>query len=444
MTSRPSVLLVDDEPLIRIALADSLEESGLEVAAAASGREGMALLERGHFDVAVLDLRLPDMSGIDLLRALTRRGATTDVVMITAHGDIPAAVEAMKLGARDFLTKPFETAALLETIRGYLRVRQAKSGGLTLAMPEPVCCGMVGESPPMLEVFRLIRAVADGTSTILITGETGTGKELVANAIHSAGARAKGPLVKLNCASIPEALFESELYGTERGAFTGADRQRKGHFELASHGTLFLDEVDEIPMPLQAKLLRSIQEKEVLRLGASTPVRVDVRVVAASKVDLLGRVASGRFREDLYYRLAVLPIDVPPLRERGEDVQLLADHFLWRETAAAGKPVKTLSGAARNALKGHDWPGNVRELANVVSRAVAMGSGDVIEPEHLGLRPSIEASGSSTLSASVQAEEDRRIDAALARTHGRKAEAAELLGISRKTLWEKLKRRGAR
>lgn len=251
-------------------------------------------------------------------------------------------------------------------------------------------------------------------------------------------------MVKLNCASIPEALFESELYGHERGAFTGAERQRKGHFELADKGTLFLDEVDEIPMSLQAKLLRSLQEKEVQRLGAASPIRVDVRVVAASKVDLLSRVAMGRFREDLYYRLAVLPIQLPPLRERGEDVQLLAEHFLWRETHDASKPAKALSGAARNALGAHDWPGNVRELANVIARAVAMSPGELIEPAHLGLRPGSSPAPRGTLSDSVQAEEDRRIDEALARTHGRKAEAAELLGISRKTLWEKLKRREPR
>ncbi|GMV14206.1 MAG: sigma-54-dependent Fis family transcriptional regulator [Polyangiaceae bacterium] len=442
--NRPSVLLVDDEPLIRIALSDSLDESGLAVAAAANGAEGMRLIGSRHFDVAVLDLRLPDMSGLDLLRELGRRGASTDVVMITAHGDIPAAVEAMKLGARDFLTKPFETATLLETIQRYLKVRLAKSSSLTLAAPEPVCCGMVGGSPPMQELYRVIRAVADGGATILITGETGTGKELVANAIHTCSVRSKGPLVKLNCASIPEPLFESELYGHERGAFTGADRQRKGHFELADRGTLFLDEVDEIPMSLQAKLLRSIQEKEVQRLGSATPTRVDVRVVAASKVDLLGRVAAGRFREDLYYRLAVLPIRLPPLRERGEDVQLLAEHFLWCETRDAGKPAKTLSGAARNALGAHDWPGNVRELANVVARAVAMSPAESIEPAHLGLEASSSPTPRSTLSDSIQAEEDRRIDEALAQTNGRKAEAAELLGISRKTLWEKLKRREPR
>ncbi|MBI3206099.1 MAG: sigma-54-dependent Fis family transcriptional regulator [Myxococcales bacterium] len=444
MTNLPAVLLVDDEPLIRIALGDALEEAGLDVATAASGAEALALISRRHFEVAVLDLRLPDLSGIELLRELGRRGASTDVVMITAHGDVPAAVEAMKLGARDFLTKPFETTLLLETVNGYLRVRQARAGSLTLSSPGPVCCGMVGDSPPMQELFRVIRAVADGASTILITGETGTGKELVANAIHASGPRAQGPLVKLNCASIPEALFESELYGTERGAFTGADRQRRGHFELSHGGILFLDEIDEIPMALQAKLLRAIQEKEVQRLGAAGPVRVDVRVVAASKVDLLRRVAEGRFREDLYYRLAVLPIRVAPLRERGEDVQLLADHFLRRETQDAGKPEKMLTGAARNALKGHQWPGNVRELANVVARAVAMTTAHAIEPVALGLPIGAPASANGSLSDSLQAEEDRRIDAALAQTGGRKAEAADLLGISRKTLWEKLKRREQR
>jgi transcriptional regulator with GAF, ATPase, and Fis domain len=215
----------------------------------------------------------------------------------------------------------------------------------------------------MLELFRVIRAVADGAATILVRGETGTGKELVANAIHGVSPRASGPLVKINCASIPESLFESELYGAERGAFTGADKRRKGRFELAHGGTLFLDEVDEMPLSVQAKLLRSIQEKEIDRLGAGAPVRVDVRLIAATKSDLLARVREGRFREDLYYRLNVLPVTLPPLRERGEDIELLTNHFLRRQTAGADRPARQLSAAARVALRCHAWPGNVRELA---------------------------------------------------------------------------------
>jgi DNA-binding NtrC family response regulator len=443
VSEAPSVLLVDDEPLIRVAVGDSLSDVGLDVTSLATGKEAVAALSERTFDVAVLDLKLPDMSGIDVLRELRELEQTTDVIMITAHGSVPSAVEAMKLGARDFLEKPFETGHLLELIRRYLRLRAALGKGPIIPPPVPVCCGMLGRSPAMLELFRVIRAVADGTATILVRGETGTGKELVAGAIHASSPRHDGPIVKINCASIPESLFESELYGTERGAFTGADRRRKGRFEMADGGTLFLDEVDEMPTGVQAKLLRSIQEKEIDRLGAAGPVRVDVRLIAATKVDLLERVRAGQFREDLYYRLNVLPLTLPPLRERGEDVQLLADHFLWRETFEAKRQAKQLSSCARAALQRHDWPGNVRELANLMARVVTFVDGDEIDSHQLGIEPESSAHGDVVpLSRSLQEEEDRRIDDALACTGGRKAEAAELLGISRKTLWEKLKRRG--
>jgi two-component system, NtrC family, response regulator AtoC len=443
MMAPPSVLLVDDEPLIRVAVGDSLTEVGLDVSTVATGTEALAAIAGRQFDVAVLDLRLPDMSGIDVLRRLRELEHATDVIMITAHGSIPTAVEAMKLGARDFLTKPFETAHLLEVIRRYLRLRDALRQTVTTPPPVPVCCGMIGQSPAMLELYRVIRAVADGTATILVRGETGTGKELAANAIHANSPRCDGPLVKVNCASVPEPLFESELYGSERGAFTGADRRRKGRFEMADRGTLFLDEVDEMPIGVQAKLLRSIQEKEIDRLGAAEPVRVDVRLIAATKVDLLERVRAGSFREDLYYRLNVLPVTLPPLRARGEDVQLLADHFLWRETFEAKRSQKRLTAGARAALQRYGWPGNVRELANLMARVVTLCPDQAIESDHLCVDPDGGfRSAVAPLSLSVQAEEDRRIDDALARTAGRKAEAAELLGISRKTLWEKLKRRG--
>jgi DNA-binding NtrC family response regulator len=442
MTEAPSVLLVDDEPLIRVAIGDSLSEVGLDVVAVATGAEALAAIGTRQFDVSVLDLKLPDISGIDVLRRLRELEHSTDVIMITAHGSVPAAVEAMKLGARDFLEKPFETAHLMEVIRRYLRLRAALGDEHTSLPPVPVCCGMIGQSPVMLELYRVVRAVADGTATILVCGETGTGKELVSNAIHANSPRSEGPLVKINCASIPESLFESELYGSERGAFTGADKRRKGRFELADGGTLFLDEVDEMPLRVQAKLLRSIQEKEIDRLGAAGPVRVDVRLIAATKVDLLERVRAGNFREDLYYRLNVLPVRLPPLRDRGDDVQLLADHFLWRETFEAKRRTKRLTAGARSALGRYAWPGNVRELANVMARVVALAPGAEIDSEQLGLGVDPPRPGVEPLSRSLQEEEDRRIDEALARTAGRKAEAAELLGISRKTLWEKLKRRG--
>ncbi|MBI2390964.1 MAG: sigma-54-dependent Fis family transcriptional regulator [Deltaproteobacteria bacterium] len=436
------VLIVDDEPLMRIPLADRLRSEGYSVDAVGSGEEAVQRFERADYDVAVVDLRLPGIDGVEVLTRVRRLGRTADVVLITAYGTIETAVAAMKIGARDYLIKPFETNALLEVIGRYVKVRRASADDAPLPGAENGMHGMIGASPPMAKLFRLVKAAAEARATIIIQGETGTGKELVARAIHGMSARAAAPFVAINCASIPESLFESELFGAERGAFTGADRRRKGRFELASGGTLFLDEVDEMPLPPQAKLLRAIQERVIERLGGVESLKIDVRIVAATKVDLRGRVAEHRFREDLFHRLNVLPIQLPPLRERGDDVTMLANHFLRLHGAEAGKAARVLSERALSWLQAQTFPGNVRELSNLLARAVALCPSDTIEPWHLAaeLEPAAPTTArGSSLADTVRESEMRRIQEALAATGGHKGRAAELLGISRKTLWEKLR-----
>jgi two-component system response regulator AtoC len=443
MSPRARILLVDDEPLMRIPLSDRLQLADYEVIAVSTAEDAVARLGAEDFDVAVVDLKLPGKDGLHVLREAKELGCDVDAVVITAFGTIQNAVEAMKLGARDFLTKPFETEALLSIVQRYVKVRRAKS---TIS-PKPLkdsFCGMIAQSAAMLEVFRLIEAVADNNATVIIQGETGTGKELVANAIHQSSPRKAQPFVKFNCASIPDQLFESELFGVERGAFTGADRARKGRFELAANGTLFLDEIDEMPLGPQAKVLRVLQEREVERLGGVATIRLDVRVLAATKVDLRQRIVEGRFREDLFYRLNVLPIVLPPLRERDDDIALLAQQFLREISEEFRRPARLLSSGVLRRLCAHSWPGNVRELRNTVARAVTLCPGEVIEESHLGLEPLRSEPpvrhAPTTLADAVEEEESRRISEALAQTGGHRGRAAKLLGISRKTLWEKLNR----
>jgi two-component system response regulator AtoC len=443
MTLHARVLLVDDEPLMRIPLSDRLQLAGYNVVAVSTAEDAVARLDADDFDVAVVDLKLPGKNGLYVLLRAREMGCNVDAVVITAFGTIQSAVDAMKLGARDFLTKPFETEALLSIVDRYVKVRRAKS----TVHPRPLedsYCGMIARSAPMLEIFRLIDAVADNDATVIIQGETGTGKELVANAIHQCGPRRAQPFIKCNCASIPDQLFESELFGVERGAFTGADRTRKGRFELAANGTLFLDEIDEMPLALQTKVLRVLQEREIERLGGGSTIRLDVRVLAATKVDLRQRVAECRFREDLFYRLNVLPIVLPPLRERSEDIVLLSQHFLHDLSKEYRRPAKSFSSDTLHRLGAHGWPGNVRELRNSVARAVTLCPGEVIEEIHLGLEPIASETflrrEPTSLADAVAEEEYRRIRDALAQTGGHRGRAAKLLGISRKTLWEKLNR----
>lgn len=422
MSGPTRILLVDDEPTIRVSASDMLSAKGYSVTVVGTGQDALGQIDAFDFDIAVLDLRLPDASGLDLLRRLVELRRTTDVVMITAYGTIPTAVEAMKLGARDFLTKPFDLAQLIEVVTRYARVREARHRS-----SEARCAGdfhgIVGESPAMCELVRIVRAVADGSAPILIHGETGTGKSLVARAIHAASPRSNGDFVVVRCALVTDASAESELFAGEP----------ERPLERARGGTLFLDEIAELEAPVQARLTYALQADDP-RFGGP----LDYHIVASTRFDLRGAADSGAFRQDLFFRLNVLPIAVPPLRERGTDVYLLADLFLERHNAQSERPTLRFSPGARRALGSHAWPGNVRELQNAIARAVALCPDEVISPDHLGLDVQRLV---TPLSDTMRAEEDRRIDAALAQTGGRKAEAAELLGISRKTLWEKLKRR---
>jgi len=379
------LLVVDDEAGVRQSLR-MLFKGEFEVATASSGEEALESFSEARPDLVVLDLVMPGMSGLEVLAALGEQDDPPPVIVLTATKTVSTAVEAMKLGAADYITKPFEVEGLRLKVRQTLahralaveveELRDELEGRTRLGR-------MLGRSAPMRAVFRTIERVADANANVLINGESGTGKELVARAIHDLGPRASGPFIAVNCAAIPDTLMESELFGHERGAFTDAVDRRVGKFEAAGGGTLFLDEVGELALGLQAKLLRALQERVVERVGGSETVAIDARFLAASNRDLEREVAQGRFREDLYYRLNVVPIDLPPLRERREDVRLLAEQFLARGHAEAGRGPKAFTRTALAALERYSWPGNVRELENAIERAVALCEGDAVEVNDL-------------------------------------------------------------
>ena len=375
------VLVVDDERGVRESLRMLLGEE-CTVAEAASVEEGLVALAADPPDLVLLDLVMPGRSGFDLLSELSRIPDPPPVVVLTATRNVATAVEAMKRGAADYVTKPFEVEALRIKVRQLLsrRALEREVEALRARVEESERLGeLLGRSQVMREVFRTIRRVASSSATVLIRGESGTGKELVAHAIHDLSPRAAGPFVALNCAAIPSSLIESELFGHERGAFTDARERRIGRFESATSGTLFLDEIGELDAGVQAKFLRALEERRIERVGGSPPIAVDVRVVAATNRDLERDVATGRFRADLFYRIHVVPIELPPLRERREDVRLLAEHFLVAGRSAAGRGPRRISPEAAAALERYPWPGNVRELRNAIDRAVALCEGDAIE-----------------------------------------------------------------
>ena len=435
------ILVVEDEAVIRKALRRLLERHGYGVDEAGSVEEA---LERGGldgYDLVIADLRLPGAAGT----ALIAPAHPTPVLILTSYASVRSAVESMKLGAADYVAKPFDHDELLVTVRRLVsqgrQDRQRRALRSDLARSYPVE-GMVGECPAMREVFERIARVAPLDTTVLVLGESGTGKELVARAIHERSARAEGPLVVVNCAAIPEALMEAEIFGHERGAFTGADRAREGLVEAAHGGTLFLDEVGELPPAAQAQLLRVLQHGEVRRLGAAQARRVDVRLIAATHRDLRAEVRAGRFREDLYFRLNVFEILLPPLRERGSDVERLARFLLDKTCRRLNRPALALGEDALAAIRAHDWPGNVRELENAIERAVILAEGGTIRAADLGLpqrRRAWDNDGGepdSSLEAYfrrfVLENQDRMTESELARR----------LGISRKTLWERRQRMG--
>ncbi len=365
------ILIVDDELNMRLVLSAMLKKEGFEVSAAANGHEALQILQSIKVAVVITDLKMPDIDGMELLSRVAERYPEIPVIMITAHGTIATAVEALKKGAFDYITKPFDLDDLKNIVSKAIKTRVLKESELSVAPSEIKRIGMIGTSPKTMEVFEAIQRVAPTTTTVMITGETGTGKELVADAIHHNSPRKNNPLIKINCAAIAETLMESELFGYEKGAFTGASVTKPGKFELAHKGTLFLDEVAEIPREMQVKLLRVIQEKEFERVGGLRTIKVDVRIIAATNQNLSRQVQTGHFREDLYYRLNVFPIDIPPLRQRKEDILPLVDYFMERFNRKLGLAV-VMDSDVKAMLLRYEWPGNIRELENLIERMLLL------------------------------------------------------------------------
>jgi DNA-binding NtrC family response regulator len=452
MPNRFHILVVDDEPVQREMIGGFLKKQSFEVIAVDSAERALELFRQDAFDLVLTDQRMVNMSGLELLQAVHAINPETPVILITAFGTIEAAVAALKQGAIDYLTKPLNLEELLHRIRlvseRYRIINENRE--LREALQERHRIeGIIGESGPMLEVLSLVRRVAPSEATVLIRGESGTGKELIAKAIHFGSPRARGPLVKVNCAALPEALLESELFGHEKGAFTGALTSRQGRFELANGGTIFLDEIGDLPLHLQAKLLRVLQEREYEKVGSSRSVKVNVRILAASHRPLEALIKAGQLREDLYYRLNVVTILIPPLRERRTDLVLLIEHFLRRFAEKNGKTIRGLTPEAREILLRYDYPGNVRELENIVERAVVLTRDDVIGSGDLPLtvqEPEITDGGDreTNITVAVEALERRMIRDALAQSDGVQTRAADLLGLGERGLRYKLIKYGFR
>ncbi len=441
----PRILVVDDERSMRELLAIVLRREGYEVLLAENGRMAIDTLEREPVDLLISDIKMPDLSGVDVLRAAKKIDRDILGIMVTAFASTETAVEAMRLGACDYLSKPFDVDLLRMKVREKIENRQLRQENVllkrTLGLSHQFA-NIIGRSDAMLDVFKMIETVARTNSTILLTGESGTGKGLVAQAIHFHSLRRDRPLVALNCGAMPEALLESELFGHMRGAFTGAETNKKGLLEVAEKGTIFLDEIGEMSPVMQVKLLRVLQERRFRRVGGLEEVAADIRVITATNQDLTKAIADGRFREDLYYRINVIPIVLPPLRDRREDIPLLAEHFLTKYAEQMGKSIAGLSHEAMSLLQQYDWPGNIRELENVVERAVALESTPTILSDSLPpiVRGSVPKNGASApealpdggfdLEAHVKEIERVYIAQALQRSGGVQVKAAELLGMS--------------
>ncbi len=440
-----SILAVDDEPHMRRLLEISLRQAGYRAVSAGNGREALEIIQQQQIDLIVSDLHMPGMNGLLLLESIRKQYEHLPFIMVTAQGEIKTAVEAMKLGASDYILRPFELETLEVAIKKALTVNRIQlENSFFKESSQPLATGMIGDSPPMLALKQMIQQVAPERATVFIVGETGTGKELVAKALHEASSRKDHLFVAVNCAAIPADILESELFGHEKGAFTGAVKERVGKFELANGGTLFLDEITEMPIQLQSKLLRVLQESMVEKLGGNRPIQLDVRVVAATNRNPMQAVKEGKLREDLYYRLNVIQLPVPPLRQRGEDVSLLADYFLSKRQAQ-------LSTAARLCLQQYTWPGNVRELENVLERAAILAGQQAILPQHLPADiaqiPMVTATENSapfpatsdlSIPRATEAIERHLILQALESCQGNKTKAAKLLEISERSLWNKL------
>ncbi|MBZ0237039.1 MAG: sigma-54 dependent transcriptional regulator [Deltaproteobacteria bacterium] len=468
MIERARILVADDEPNLRRVLHAILRREGHEVVQAVDGAEALSMLE--GVDVVVTDLRMPKVDGMEVLRTAVRTQPQVPVIMVTAYGSVGQAVEAIKAGAFDYIEKPFEQDQIRLVIEKAVKQaaanRVAPRQALYAALEKDEQkgrFGLVGDSGEMHAIFGVIEKVADSPSTVLITGESGTGKELVAKALHENSSRKNGPFIKINCAAIPKTLMESELFGYEKGAFTGATSSKPGRFELADGGTLFLDEIGEIPVEMQVKLLRAIQESEFERVGGIKTIKVDVRLITATNRDLEQEIARGNFRDDLYYRLNVVPLQIPPLRKRRGDIPMLVRHIIKRFNERLKKNVVGIADDALAALEAHAWPGNIRELENVLERTILFSKGEMIAradlPEELGGRrdeladddvdeDGPQVAGESSLKDIVRAETSRvereLIARALNETGGNVTQAAKLLKISRKSLQMKMKELGLR
>ena len=453
---RARILVVDDEASMREMLRIVLRRDGYDVRVAPDGRAALDILKREPFDLLLSDIRMPDLGGVDVLRAAKDVNRDIIAFMMTAYASTSTAVEAMRLGAIDYFTKPFNMDELRLKVRQHLEAYRLKQENVLLKRElhsRHEFSNIIGNSESMRSLFRLVETIAQTNSTVLITGESGTGKDMIARAVHFNSARADHPFVALNCGAVPETLLESELFGHMRGAFTGADANKKGLIEVAEGGTVFLDEIGEMNATMQVKLLRVLQDRRFRRLGATDEVQADIRIIAATNQDLPKLVAEGRFREDLFYRINVIPIHLPPLRDRREDIPLLARHFMEKFAAQMNKPVHSISGEAQERMLAHSWPGNVRELENVIERCVALEQTPVILPDtlpaHLGGTPltrgPVAAGGAVQSSASaalpdlsegfdLEARGDdfyrHYITLALERAGGVQTRAAELLGMS--------------
>ena len=446
-----SVLVIDDKKSMREMLCQTLTAEGFDVNSASSGAQGIDLAHDKSFDVIVTDLKMPDMDGINVLSQIRDSDPDASVIMMTAYATIENAVEAMKLGAFDFITKPFDTNHLTFLIRRALEQRQLEAENELLKEEIDTAHDtdeIIGANVRMHEVMRLIKKVAPSDTSALLLGESGTGKELFARAIHKLSMRKNKPFVAINCAAIPHELLENELFGSERGAFTSSNARKIGKFEIANSGTVFLDEVGDMDTALQAKILRVLQERKFERLGGNQTINVDIRMIAASNVDLKEAIAKKKFREDLYYRLSVFPVTIPPLRDRRDDIPALAEHFLNKFCKDMKKPKKRLSKEALSLLDKYNWPGNVRELENTIERAIILCESKVISPEHLAIRlPTVEeirlreGAGLKEVGQHAQMVAERAmIIRILKQTKGNKRKTAEILQIDYTTLFEKIKK----
>lgn len=443
------ILIAEDDETMRSALTNVLTKEGYQVKIASDGQSALEQYQENDFDLVLADLKMPRLNGLELLKEIKAVNYETIVILMTAYGTIPNAVEAIKSGAYDYITKPFLIEELLMLIqRAFELHRIGEEKGPEISRFH----NLVGKNKEMQRVYQLIKTIASGESSIVIYGETGTGKELVAEAIHFTSRRKDNPFIKISCSSFPESLLESELFGHEKGAFTGALERKVGRFELANRGTLLLDDVDDLSLAAQAKLLRFMHEKKFERVGGIETIEIDVRLIAASKKDLRSEVNKRRFREDLFYRLNVIPIFLPPLRERKDDITLLVNHFIAKYAEITNKKIERISPHALDLLFDYDWPGNVRELENIIERALALARGKEIMPEDLIAPLGIEQSkkmspvGKTTSSGKLKKKgevlkevEKEHIQKVLRQTGGQKLKTAEILGISRKTLWEKIR-----